>query len=457
MHVRSTRSETRLSGLSLRTKLFAILGVVATAFLVAVAVGWLSISSVTSSAETDYTRAIVGQETSANAYNMHAGDVAAFVQTLTQIHDTATASEQAAVAAIDASYAAWKKLDAQLLKLAVQPQQHTAALHLLDGAYNSAGDGLSGLLGDYAAAASTAALKGTNAAKTTAQIAMGALALLALLIGGVGIVLLSRWLRPLRRMVEAANGIADGDVEQTVEVTSGDEIGQLGLAFQNAIEYLKRIAAAVGDVAQGAELQVGMIEQARLDTQATAAAAQQAQAVSVEGVATAIEATEAMRAVSEATGEVTEAIEAARAGEQGRGFAVVADEVRKLAEESQTAAVQIASLVEEIRAETQRTVLVVENGARRTVSGVAIVDRARESFEQIGVSVSGVTARIDAIAHSTEEVAALAERSSAATEQVAASTEQTSASTQEIAASAQDVATSAEQLAQFVSRFRVNA
>ena len=454
MHVRSTRSETRLSGLSLRTKLLAILGVVATAFLVAVAVGWLSISSVTSSAETDYTRAIVGQETSANAYNMHAGDVAAFVQTLTQIHDTATASEQAAVAAIDASYAAWKKLDAQLLKLAVQPQQHTAALHLLDGAYNSAGDGLSGLLGDYAAAASTAALKGTNAAKTTAQIAMGAL---ALLIGGVGIVLLSRWLRPLRRMVEAANGIADGDVEQTVEVTSGDEIGQLGLAFQNAIEYLKRIAAAVGDVAQGAELQVGMIEQARLDTQATAAAAQQAQAVSVEGVATAIEATEAMRAVSEATGEVTEAIEAARAGEQGRGFAVVADEVRKLAEESQTAAVQIASLVEEIRAETQRTVLVVENGARRTVSGVAIVDRARESFEQIGVSVSGVTARIDAIAHSTEEVAALAERSSAATEQVAASTEQTSASTQEIAASAQDVATSAEQLAQFVSRFRVNA
>ena len=62
------------------------------------------------------------------------------------------------------------------------------------------------------------------------------------------------------------------------------------------------------------------------------------------------------------------AIEAARAGEQGKGFAVVAEEVRKLAEESQTAAASISTLIGEIQHEdTVRVVVeVVETGARRT-------------------------------------------------------------------------------------------
>ena len=46
------------------------------------------------------------------------------------------------------------------------------------------------------------------------------------------------------------------------------------------------------------------------------------------------------------------AIEAARAGEQGRGFAVVAEEVRKLAEDAQVSAGDIAGLIGEIRDQT---------------------------------------------------------------------------------------------------------
>jgi methyl-accepting chemotaxis protein len=280
-----------------------------------------------------------------------------------------------------------------------------------------------------------------------------------------------------------------GEVSATAGAVAASS-QQMASTSQEAGRAVSEIANAVGDMAGGAEQQVRMVDAARSSAEETSRAAGDARQVAEEGAGAAQQATEAMNAVRDSSTQVTAAIqslsaksgeisgivstitgiaeqtnllalnaaiEAARAGEQGRGFAVVAEEVRKLAEESQTAAGSIAGLIGEIQSETAAAVHTVEEGARRSDEGAAVVEQARTAFVQITEAVRDGGVRIEEIATATTEVAAVAEQSSASTEQVSASTEETSASTQEIAASAQELAASAQQLEALVGKFQLTA
>jgi methyl-accepting chemotaxis protein len=163
------------------------------------------------------------------------------------------------------------------------------------------------------------------------------------------------------------------------------------------------------------------------------------------------------------------AIEAARAGEQGRGFAVVAEEVRKLAEQSQEATKQIASLISEIQGGTDKAVLAMDDGTREVKLGAEVVNAAGLAFQEIVVlvnqvseQVKGVSLTIDQMAVGSQQIVGsvnridnLSKKTTAEAQMVSAATEEQSASMEEIASSSQSLANLAMDLQEAVSKFRV--
>ncbi|MCW2923271.1 MAG: methyl-accepting chemotaxis sensory transducer with Cache sensor [Thermoleophilia bacterium] len=149
------------------------------------------------------------------------------------------------------------------------------------------------------------------------------------------------------------------------------------------------------------------------------------------------------------------AIEAARAGDQGRGFAVVADEVRKLAEESQDAARSIGTIVDEIRTETDSTVLAIEGSVAQTTRGTDVANSARESFESIDRQMGETVERVGEIAEAARALAEVAQRSGEQVTQVSAATQQSAASLGEITEAAGELARMSGRLLELTDRFDV--
>ena len=163
------------------------------------------------------------------------------------------------------------------------------------------------------------------------------------------------------------------------------------------------------------------------------------------------------------------AIEAARAGEQGRGFAVVAEEVRKLAEQSQVAAKQIATLICDIQGETDKAVNVMNEGTHEVTIGIDVVNNAGKSFAEISKMISQISdqskdiaSSIQQIVNGNQEVSAyikkvdeISKEMSAQTQTVSAATEEQSASMQEIASSSQALAYMAGELQETVAKFKL--
>ena len=163
------------------------------------------------------------------------------------------------------------------------------------------------------------------------------------------------------------------------------------------------------------------------------------------------------------------AIEAASAGEHGRGFSVVAEEVRKLAEQSQEAAKQIAAIIKEIQDDTETAVASMSNGTEQVALTKTAMQNAGKSFHTITELVENAANQAAAIASTVQEVSSNSDNIDTAiknidsmsrgianeSENVSASTEEQSASTEEISTAVTDLTKLAEDLQAECHHFKV--
>lgn len=304
-------------------------------------------------------------------------------------------------------------------------------------------------------------------------------------------------------------------VSQTAEhVASSSE--QLSAGAEQSAQATNEVAAAITDVAHGTENQMNAVndvaavveemaagmEQVLSNTEHVVSSAEGTAQVADKGqdsIQTTIQQmdhiqkavnhsaslVEQLGARSQEIGQIVEAIsgiadqtnllalnaaiEAARAGDQGRGFAVVAEEVRKLAEQSQLAAKQIAELIAAIQDDTGRTVEAMSNGTQEVEKGTKVVMEAGSAFEEIAQHIREVTELVrgmsqelaqisqgnEQIVVSIHEVDQISKAIAGQTQNVSATTEEQSASVEEIATSSQVLARMTDELQQAINRFKV--
>ena len=273
----------------------------------------------------------------------------------------------------------------------------------------------------------------------------------------------------------AITQVAEGSEKQVAAINDTAAIvEELSATVGNVAATARQMAQLAEHTAQTTGVGQESVDRAVQQMTSVGAGAKQAQGAAVELQNSSAQIGEIVNLISTIAGQtnllaLNAAIEAARAGEQGRGFAVVAEEVRKLAEQSETAAQQIKTLIDKNHQSIGNVVGAIDIAINNTQTGVEMVNTAGVNFGEIASMVRDVTTQVRQISASLADVAtgnkrivqsvgvveSLSRDASAEAQNVSAATEEQSASMEEIASASQSLAILAQDLQKAVAQFKV--
>ncbi|RKP49890.1 HAMP domain-containing protein [Cohnella endophytica] len=331
--------------------------------------------------------------------------------------------------------------------------------------------------------------KTTNNTVATMMIIIAVAMLVAIALG----LTISRMIsNPVKRLVGAANKLAEGDLDIEIESRTTDEVGILSSAFKKMTDNLNDVMANIASAAeqvtagskqvsessvalsQGATEQASSVEQltASLEeisaqTTQNAGNANQANEIAETAKKNAIQGNEQMKEMLEAMDEINEssnsiskiikvideiafqtnilalnaAVEAARAGQHGKGFAVVAEEVRNLAARSANAA--------------KETTAMIEGSIKKVEGGTKIANETAAALNRIVDGVAQVATFVHEIANASNEQAVGISQINQGIIQVSSVVQTNSATSEESAAASEELSSQAVLLNEQVTRFKL--